>query len=140
MGDLPDYTKYIAAAPTPTPVGSILGTKAETVTHKTAQGSDTYSLTVTLPAPASGKKIGLIIVLGNTDVNASDLKIETFQSASWAEVLGAQFVQRDKDLLLVFPCWVPDQDVGDGSTETVRIVMSGTCSAVLNAFVLYYEE
>ena len=140
MTDLPDYTKYIAAAPTPTPVGTLLGTKAESVTHKIIEGSDTYALTVELAAPPTGQKIGLILIIVSTSVAGSEWFIETLQNASWTQVLGDQYLARWAPGVILFPCWIPEQDVGDGSTVTVRIVMSGSCSAVLSAFILYFFE
>lgn len=141
MSDLPDYTKYVTPNVEVPEVSRPFGTKAETVAHVSGYDRDTGGAAgITLDAAPAGQKAGLIMVIATTEAALSELTLYTKQSAAWTKVWDRLFVDPDGPLVLLFPCWVPTQDVGDGSTQNVRLEFTAGCSDILSLYALYYFE
>jgi len=139
--DYPDGTFPVAVNVEVGPVSGLYYSKAEWVDKKHKYAKGTASVVVTCDQAPAGQKIGLIGIIASTDVDGGYLQIETLQSGLWAFVLDEVFIAANRPLVLAFPCWVPDQDVGDGATDTLRVTVVGaSCPAKVTVFVLYYFE
>lgn len=141
MSDLPDYTKYVTPNVAIPEASRPFGTKAETVAHVSGYNRGTAgSASLTLNAAPAGQKVGLILVVATSEAVMSPLTLYTKQNAAWTKVWDRLFVDPDAPLVLVFPCWVPPQDVGDGSTQNVRLEITDGCGDIMSLFALYYFE
>jgi len=140
-GDLPDYTKYVSPQPQAPVTVTGFGTKAETVAKKIKYDVLNADLTVTLDAAPDGKKIGLIFLIPIITTGLATLTIQTLQSAVWTDVFKVNEFSSTVPNILVLYCWVPDQDEGDGTTQTVRISITGvSCGADAAITCMYYYE
>lgn len=141
VGDLPDYTKYVSPQPQQPVTVTGFGTKAETVAKKSVTGYGNPVLSFELDAPPVGKKTGLIMVVGSVEVAGAYLLIEAWQSGLWVQVARYARIPAKDTKVLVFPCWVPTQDVGDGSTKNIKVnLYFDGCDCDLDLTVIYFEE
>lgn len=139
-GDLPDYTRTFTVNISLADNLRIFASKAEAVAKKVAYGVAGEILTLTLAAPAAGKKTGLILIVFSSDGSAATLKLESLQSGSWVTVWDKILVAAVDSRILPLPCFVPTQDVGDGATQTVRLTLTGSCGSNEGMMVIYYDE
>jgi len=131
---LPDGTKKFAVDITISPTVNFLGSIAETKIKKTSTDRISSAGTMCSLVPSSGKKIVLLMAVGSSQYITDTFRIEALQSGVWVPIMehlhGAFY--------LAFPCWTPDQDVGDGVGARVRIETYG--SGPWTGFLAYYEE
>lgn len=119
---------------------TIGGTKAETVTHQFAFERGIQSIDLELPAAPKGEKIGIILIIATSETAGAEFNLKTKQAAAYTKVMDRLRVDPDAPLIMRFPCWVPTQDDGDGSTKTVNLELAGSCGDEMSVFCLYYHE
>jgi hypothetical protein len=139
--DLPDYTTQITVNVSLAEALRLFATKAEAVEKKSAADTGTNSVLIDLDPPAKGKKTGLILVIGSTNTAGDIITIYALQGGILTIVLDYIRIPANDSKLLVFPCWIPTQDVGDGVASNIEVrVTSTVCAAEVSLFVLYFEE
>jgi hypothetical protein len=140
-GDLPDYTKYVSPQPQQPVTVTGFGTKAETVAKKSVTGYGNPSLSFELDAPPVGKKTGLIMVVGSAEFVNAFIEIYAWQSDLWVSVMRYARILANDTKVLTFPCWIPTQDVGDGTTKNIMVQLTFPgCDCDLDLTVIYFEE
>lgn len=138
MSDLPDYTRQITVNVTVPPAQSYFYGKAETATKKVAKGEVAAVGDVCTITPSSGNKVVILAVFGTGGTAGDSLTLQTLQSAAWADVLPQCYVIANGHFFFTFPCWKPDQDTGNGTDPTVKLICEGT--GPWRGFIMYYEE
>jgi hypothetical protein len=140
-GDLPDYTRLFTVNISLAENLRVFATKAESVTKKSAKASGNPSCYADLDPPAKGNVTGLLLVIGSTDTAGSWITVQSRQSGLLTTVLDYVRIPANDSKILVFPCWVPTQDLGNGTDSNIRVLVSSTsCPPHVDVFVLYYEE
>lgn len=86
----------------------------------------------------NGYKIALLMMTGSARTEGDSFKAQTLQEDSWEDIIKPTYVKANGHFVFCFPCWKPDQDVGDGETVTFRLVAAGI--GPFTGFVLYYLE
>ncbi|GAG86762.1 unnamed protein product, partial [marine sediment metagenome] len=74
----------------------------------------------------------------SAEADGDTFNVQTLQSGAWTDIIPTSYVIANGHFNFAFPGWVPDQDEGDGSTETFRIVVGGVGN--WSGFVLYALE
>lgn len=98
----------------------------------------TFATEICKITPPDGYKVALLLVIGSAETDGDNFEIQTLQDGVWTAVIPRVYVIANGHFNFAFPWWVPDQDAGDGSTETFRIVVAGTGN--WSGFVLYAQE
>jgi hypothetical protein len=140
-GDLPDYTRLFTVNISLAENLRVFATKAEALAKKSKYAHGNIGVTLDLDPPAKGDKTGLLLVVASTNNTGDYLSISTLQSSVLTKVLDYVYLTANVPVILVFPCWIPTQDLGNGTDANISInIASSVCDSAQTLFALYYEE
>ena len=111
---------------------------AETKDKLYAIGHVTIETEICKIVPPEGYKVALLVVIGSAEADGDSFTFQTLQSGEWEDIIPIVYVIANGHFNFAFPRWVPEQDTGDGETETFRVVVAGTGN--WSGFVLYTLE
>lgn len=112
--------------------------KSEERAKLNAKGHIPSTGTICEITPPKGYKVAILVIMGTTQNSGDSIKLQTLQSESWVDEVPAVYLLANGHLYFTYPSWVPEQDVGDGTTATVRLLAEGT--GEFSGNVLYHLE
>jgi len=141
MVDYPDGTLPIAINVDFNIVQGDVDTKVERVVPKTACSYGNPVANLVIPAAPAGKKTGLLMIVASTDTDLSKLRISVYKDDILGDIMDYIYVGANKPLVLLFPPFMPEQDVSDGSKQNMYIELLGAgCYALNGLFAMYFYE